>query len=132
MVAANNKINYDKNYTSNAGNFDCHADTVVQCRVHCLMERIRGFMQCHLMPPSGKCLCHIAPAAAMIDGFEKKKKNTNKTQLLPSLCTVDRQKKLSNIDTQQRPSTHVLTMTSPDSNPCAASQVEAFSFILSY
>jgi hypothetical protein len=29
MVVANNKINGTKNYTSNAGNFDGHADTVV-------------------------------------------------------------------------------------------------------
>jgi hypothetical protein len=48
MVAvANNKIDGDKKYTSNAGNFDGHADTAVQCGAHCLMERIRGFMQSH-------------------------------------------------------------------------------------
>jgi hypothetical protein len=29
MVVANNEINSDKKYTSNAGNFDGHADTVV-------------------------------------------------------------------------------------------------------
>jgi hypothetical protein len=29
MVVANNKIVGDKNYTSNAGNFDGHADTAV-------------------------------------------------------------------------------------------------------
>jgi hypothetical protein len=47
MVVANNKIDNDKKYTSIAGNFDHHADTAVQCRVHCPMERIRGFMQSH-------------------------------------------------------------------------------------
>jgi hypothetical protein len=50
MVVAIKKINgYKKytEYTSNAGNFDSHADMVVQCRAHCLMERIRGFMQSH-------------------------------------------------------------------------------------
>jgi hypothetical protein len=31
------------------------------------------------MPPSGKCPRRIAPAAAMADDFEKKRKNTNKT-----------------------------------------------------
>jgi hypothetical protein len=29
MVVANNKINGDKKYTSNAGNFDGNADTMV-------------------------------------------------------------------------------------------------------
>jgi hypothetical protein len=47
MVVANNKINGDKKYTSNAGNFDGHADTAVQCRAHRSMECIRGFMQSH-------------------------------------------------------------------------------------
>jgi hypothetical protein len=47
MVLANNKINGNKKYTSNAGNFDGHADLVVQCRAHCPMECIRGFMRSH-------------------------------------------------------------------------------------
>jgi hypothetical protein len=44
MVVGNNKINGEKKYTSNAGNFDGHAGTAVQCGVHCLMEHFRGFM----------------------------------------------------------------------------------------
>jgi hypothetical protein len=44
MVVANNKINGNKKYTSNAGDFDGHADTVVQCGARRLMERIRGLM----------------------------------------------------------------------------------------
>jgi hypothetical protein len=47
MVVANNKIDGDKKYTSNAGDFDGHADTAVQCRVHHPIERICGFMQSH-------------------------------------------------------------------------------------
>ncbi len=47
MIVANNKINSDKKYTSNAGNFDGHVDTMVWCGAHCPMERIRGFMQSH-------------------------------------------------------------------------------------
>jgi hypothetical protein len=47
MVVANNKINGDKKYTSNAGKFDGHVDTVVQCGAHCPMECICGFMQSH-------------------------------------------------------------------------------------
>ncbi len=70
MVVAKNKIDGGKEYTSNAGNFDGHVDTAVQCRAHFLMERIRGFMQSHKMPPLGECPCRIAPAAAMVDNFE--------------------------------------------------------------
>jgi hypothetical protein len=47
MVVASNEINGNKKYTSNAGDFDGHADTTVQCGAHCLMECIRGFMQSH-------------------------------------------------------------------------------------
>jgi hypothetical protein len=47
MVVANNKIDGDKKYTSNAGGFDGHADTAVQCGAHHPMERICGFMQSH-------------------------------------------------------------------------------------
>jgi hypothetical protein len=47
MVVANNEIDSNKKYTSNTGNFDGHADTVVRCGAHRLMERIRGFMQSH-------------------------------------------------------------------------------------
>jgi hypothetical protein len=44
MVVANNKIDGDKKYTSNAGNFDGYADTSVQCGANCPMEHICGFM----------------------------------------------------------------------------------------
>jgi hypothetical protein len=47
MIVANNKINGDKKYTSNAGDFDRHADTVLRCWVHRPIECIRGFMQSH-------------------------------------------------------------------------------------
>jgi hypothetical protein len=47
MVVANNKIDGDKKYTSNPGDFDGHADTVVRCEAHRPMERICGFMQSH-------------------------------------------------------------------------------------
>jgi hypothetical protein len=38
------------------------------------------------MPPlaSGECLCHIAPVAAMVDGFVETTLNTKKKQLLHS------------------------------------------------
>jgi hypothetical protein len=44
MVVVKNKINGDKKYTSNAGDFEGHADTTVRCRAHRPMERIHGFM----------------------------------------------------------------------------------------
>jgi hypothetical protein len=44
MVVANNEIDGNKKYTSNAGNFDGHADTAVRCGAHHPMERILGFM----------------------------------------------------------------------------------------
>jgi hypothetical protein len=36
------------------------------------------------MPPSGQCLRHIAPAAAMVNKFDEITQNTNKTQPLAS------------------------------------------------
>jgi hypothetical protein len=47
MVVANKEIGGNKKYTSKADNFDCHADTAVQCWAHRPMEPIRGFMQSH-------------------------------------------------------------------------------------
>jgi hypothetical protein len=67
---ANNEIDGNKKYTSNAGNFDGHVDTAVQCGAHRPMEHIRGFTQSHQMLPSGECPCGIAPAAAMVGNFE--------------------------------------------------------------
>ncbi len=34
------------------------------------MEHIQGFTHSHWMPPSGECLCSIAPLAAMVIDFE--------------------------------------------------------------
>jgi hypothetical protein len=47
MVVVKNEIDDDKKYTSNAGNFEGHADTAVQCGVHCPMEHIHGFKRSH-------------------------------------------------------------------------------------
>jgi hypothetical protein len=51
----------------------------------------------------GKCPHHIAPAATMVEDFKKKRKNTNKTQLLPSFLMVDQCKKA--IKSQDPPGT---------------------------
>ena len=53
-----------------AGNFDCHGNAAVRCGAHRLMEHIQGFTRSHWIPPSVKCLCRIAPVAAMVDKFE--------------------------------------------------------------
>jgi hypothetical protein len=48
------------------------------------MEHIPGFTRSHSMLPSGKCLRHIAPEAAMVDKFVETTQNTSKTQILAS------------------------------------------------
>ena len=52
------------------GNFDCHGDAAVRHRAHCPVKHIQG-IRSHWMPPSGECLCRIAPTTAMVDDFEK-------------------------------------------------------------
>ncbi len=65
--------------------------------------------------------------------ISKKNTHTNKTQLLPTFRTVDRQKKLNNFETRQEPSTHALGATFSDpNNPYATIPVEGISYILSY
>jgi hypothetical protein len=75
------------------------------------------------MLPSGECPCRIALAAAMVDDFEKKRKNSTKTQFLSSFLMVDQCKKVSKPDTQG-PFTHTLGTTSPNRNSYATSQAE--------
>ena len=48
------------------------------------VAHIPGFTRSHWMLPSGECLFHIAPAAAMVKEFVETTQNTNKTQLLAS------------------------------------------------
>jgi hypothetical protein len=42
------------------GNFNHHANVVVQYGTHDPMEHIQGFTRSHWMPPSGECLCLCA------------------------------------------------------------------------
>jgi hypothetical protein len=65
------------------------------------------------MPPSGKCLRRIAPAAAMVNKFVETTQNTNKTQLLASnygtfRALVDSE----NFIPQNGPSIQVIDVTS--------------------
>ena len=69
MGVANNQIDNSNTYTSNAGDFDPHADAVVQCGVDRPMAHILGFTRSHWMMPLGECLRHIAPWAAMVNKF---------------------------------------------------------------
>jgi hypothetical protein len=65
------------------------------------------------MPPWGKCLCHIAPVAAMINEFVETTQNTNKTQLLASNYGTFRALVVCEIIIPQNgPSTQVINATS--------------------
>jgi hypothetical protein len=70
----NNEINNNKKHTSNAGNFDYHADAAVRCGAHRPMKHIPGFTRSHCMPPSGECFHCMAVAAAVVDNFGRKYK----------------------------------------------------------
>ncbi len=82
------------------------------------------------MPPLGECPRRIAPAAAMVENFEKK--TLTKHNFYLAFSRLTNAKKLSNLETCQGPSTHVLGATSPNPNPYATSQDEELSYILSY
>jgi hypothetical protein len=84
MVGGNNESTTTKNVGRIAGDFYCHADAAVRRGAHLPMEHVQGFTGSQWMPPSGKCLHRIAPAAAMVNEFIETTQNTNKTQLLAS------------------------------------------------
>jgi hypothetical protein len=65
-VMGDNKIDDAKRCRKIAGNFDHQGDASVQSGAHRPMNHIKGFTRSHWMPPSGKCLCCIALAAAMV------------------------------------------------------------------
>jgi hypothetical protein len=83
-VSGQQRIGNNKKCRRIAGDFDCHADAAVRRGAHQPIEHIQGFTWSHWMPPSGKCLRRIVPAATLVDGFVETTLNTNKTQLLPS------------------------------------------------
>jgi hypothetical protein len=86
MVVGNNESTTTKNVGRIAGDFDCNADAAVRRVAHRPMEHVQGFTGSHWMPPSGKCLRRIAPAAAMVNEFVEttQNTNTNKAHLLAS------------------------------------------------
>ncbi len=66
MVVGTNQINNDEKGRYITGNFDGCGNAGVQHDVNCLMEHIQGYTRNHWMPPSGQCLCCIAPATVMV------------------------------------------------------------------
>ncbi len=58
-----------KKYTRFAGNFDDHADALLQFGAHCLIKHNQGLPWIHWKSPLGDYSHHIALASAMvIDG----------------------------------------------------------------
>jgi hypothetical protein len=113
MVVGNNESTTTKKCKRIAGNFDCHADAAIQCGSHRPMEHVQGFTGSHWMPPLGKCLRRIAPAAAMVNKFVEITQNTNKTQLLASNYSTFRALVISeNLIPQNEPSTQLIDATS--------------------
>jgi hypothetical protein len=77
------------------------------------MEHFQGFIGSHWMPPSSKCLRHIAPAAATVNKFVETTQNTNKTQLLASNYSTFGALVISeNFIPQNGPSTQLIDATS--------------------
>ena len=66
------QISDNKKCRQIAGDFDCHVDAAVRLGAHRLIEHAQGFTRSHCMPPSGKCLCRITPAAVMVKEFVEK------------------------------------------------------------
>jgi hypothetical protein len=75
---ANNEINATKNAGKSTMISTTPSDAAVRCGAHRPMKNNQGFTQSQLMPPSGKCLCHIAAAAAMVNYFGQKHKTLPK------------------------------------------------------
>jgi hypothetical protein len=53
------------------GNFDCHADAAVRCRVHRPIEHIHGFTQSHWVPGKWNTMVmmFVGGVVLMLDGF---------------------------------------------------------------
>ncbi len=112
-VVGNNGIDDNKKFRESAGDFDHHADAVVQCGAHCPMEHILGFTRRHWMPPSGKCLRRIAPAAAMVYKYVENTQNTNNKLFLASDCGTNQSLVVyENFTPPKGPSTQLMDATS--------------------
>ena len=83
-VRGQQRIDNNEKCRQTDDNLDGHDDAAVRCGAHRPMKHIWGFTRSHWMPPSGKCLRRIAPAAVMVDEFVEATQNTDITQLLAS------------------------------------------------
>jgi hypothetical protein len=112
-IVGDNRITNNEKCRESAGDFDHHVDAAAQCRVHCSMEHIPSFTRSHWMPPLGKCLHHIAPAAAMVDKYVENTQNTNKKLFLSSdYGTNPSQVVYENFIPPNGPSTQLINATS--------------------
>jgi hypothetical protein len=65
-VRGDNKIDNSIKCRKIASDFDNNGNALVQSRAHCPLKHIKGFTRSHWMLQLGKCLCRIAPVAAMV------------------------------------------------------------------
>jgi hypothetical protein len=115
------------------GNFDHHADAVVQCGAHCPMEHIQGFTRSHWMLPSGECLRRIAPAAIMVNNLVENTQNTNKKLFSASNLRYNQPLVVcENLIPQNELSTQLIVATRCVKMGDAAIVAEELSYILSY
>jgi hypothetical protein len=113
MVVGDNRIDNEKKCGETAGDFDHQVDAAAQCGVHCPIEHIPGFTRSHWMPPSGKCLCRITPAATMVNEYIENTQNTNETLFLASNYGTNRSLVVyENFIPQKGPSTQLVDVTS--------------------
>jgi hypothetical protein len=84
MVMGNNKLATTKKMQANCWRFRLPYGCGGTTRAHRPIEHVQGFTQNYWMPPLGKCMRHIAPAAVMVNKFVETTQNTNKTQLIAS------------------------------------------------
>jgi len=114
MLVGNSKSATTKKCRWITGDFDGHGDAAVRCGVHRPIEHVQGFTGSHWMPPLGKCLCRIAPAAAKVNEFVETTQNTNKTQLLASNYGIFRALVVISeiFILQNEPSTRIIDATS--------------------
>jgi hypothetical protein len=101
--------------------------------VHRPIEHVQGLPGSHSMPPSGKYLRRIAPAAAMVNEFVETTQNTNKTQILPSTYGTFRALVVcEDFIPQNRPSTQLIDATSCVKMLNATIRAEELTVISSY
>ena len=110
-------------------NFGGHGDAVVRCGAHLPMEHIQGFTRSHWMPPLGKCLHRIAPAATMVNEFVE---NTLNTLLTSSYGTFQALVISENFIPRNGPYTQLIDATSCVQMWNAAIVAEELAVISSY